>query len=79
MEGRIDLSAPIGKYIDGLPPRISKLTASQILSHTAGIRDAAVMFGSHDDPALGNEIRLWTDSWLFTDPGKIMSYSNPGW
>ncbi len=37
------------------------------------------MYGSHDDPALGKEIHAWTDEWLFTDPGAIMSYSNPGY
>jgi len=36
------------------------------------------MYGSHDDSALGAGIRAWTDAWLFTDPGKIFSYSNPG-
>ena len=29
------------------------ITANQLLSHTAGIRDEAPMYGSHDDGALG--------------------------
>jgi CubicO group peptidase (beta-lactamase class C family) len=78
VEGKIDLNARVDKYVTGLPPRISRLTANQLLSHTAGLRDAATMYGSHDDPALENEIHSWTDEWLFTDPGAIMSYSNPG-
>jgi CubicO group peptidase (beta-lactamase class C family) len=79
VEGKIDLNAPIGKYISGLAPKISRLTANQLLSHTAGIRDDAPMYGSHDDSALGAGIHAWTDAWLFTDPGKIISYSNPGY
>jgi len=79
VEGRIDLDAPIGKYIAGLPPRLSRVTAGQLLSHTAGIHDEAPMYGSHDDSALGAGIRSWTDDWLFTAPGKIFSYSNPGY
>ncbi len=78
VEGKIDLNAPVGNYLSGLAPKIAKVTANQLLSHTAGIRDSAVMYGSHDDPALGNEIHAWTDGWLFTEPGKILSYSNPG-
>ena len=79
VEGKLDLNAPIEKYIPGLPRRISQITANQLLSHTAGIRDEAPMYGSHDDSALGNGIRAWTDDWLFTSPGKIFSYSNPGY
>jgi CubicO group peptidase (beta-lactamase class C family) len=79
VEGKLDLNAPIEKYLPGLPGRISQVTASQLLSHTAGLRDEAPMFGSHDDSALGSGIRAWTDDWLFTSPGKIFSYSNPGY
>ncbi len=79
LEGKIDLNAPIGKYIQGLPPRLSQATANQLLSHTAGIHDEAPMYGLHDETALGNGIRAWTDGWLFTSPGRIFSYSNPGY
>ncbi len=79
VEGKIDLNAPIGKYLEFLPPKLSRITANQLLSHTAGILDTAPMYGSHDDAALGNGIRAWTDGWLFTSPGKIISYSNPGY
>ncbi len=78
-EGKIDLKAPVSKYISGLPPRLSQVTADQLLSHTAGILDTAPMYGSHDDEALGKGIRSWTDEWLFTSPGRIFSYSNPGY
>jgi CubicO group peptidase (beta-lactamase class C family) len=78
-EGKIDLKAPVGKYIAGLPPRLSKTTGDQLLSHTAGVLDTAPMYGSHDDDALGKGIRSWTDEWLFTSPGRIFSYSNPGY
>jgi CubicO group peptidase (beta-lactamase class C family) len=79
VEGKIDLNAPVGTYLKFLTPRLSQATANQLLSHTAGIHDAAPQYGSHDDSALGSEIRAWTDDWLFTSPGKIVSYSNPGY
>jgi CubicO group peptidase (beta-lactamase class C family) len=79
LEGKLDLNAPVGTYIGGLPPKISQVTANQLLSHTAGLHDEAPMYGPHDDEALGKGIRSWTDNWLFTSPGKIFSYSNPGY
>jgi CubicO group peptidase (beta-lactamase class C family) len=79
LEGKIDLNAPVGKYLSGLPPVISAITANQLLSHTAGVHDEAPMYGSHDDSALAAGIRKWTDDWLFTKPGRVYSYSNPGY
>lgn len=78
-QGKIKLDAPIGNYVKGLNPRIAAVTAHQLLSHTAGIIDEAPMFGRHDDAALGEEIRSWKEDKLFTEPGRIISYSNPGY
>jgi CubicO group peptidase (beta-lactamase class C family) len=79
VEGKIDLNAPVGKYVAGLPPTISRLTANQLLSHTAGLSDDDPFIGLHDDSALGAGIHSWTDSWLFTDPDKVWSYASPGY
>jgi CubicO group peptidase (beta-lactamase class C family) len=77
--GKIDLHEPVGKLIDGLPPRVAALTPHQLLTHTAGLADDGVMFGPHDDAALGAGIKRWKDSRLFTEPGDAFSYSNPGY
>jgi CubicO group peptidase (beta-lactamase class C family) len=37
------------------------------------------MYGDHDDSAMGRTIRSWKQDQLFTEPGKIISYSNPGY
>ena len=79
LEEKLSLEAPLGKYLAFLPPGVGRATAHQLLTHTAGIMDAAVMNGSHDDDALGAGIRGWTDAYLFTQPGRIFSYSNPGY
>ncbi len=79
LEKKIDLNAPVGRYIQGLDPAIARLTANQLLSHTSGLRDEAPMFGSHDESSLGEGIRKWKPDFLFTEPGKIYSYSNPGY
>ena len=78
-QGKINLNDPVGKYVQGLSPKVSQVTAHQLLSHTSGILDEAPMFGSNDDEALGKEVRGWKDDRLFTEAGKVYSYSNPGY
>ena len=78
LEGKIDLEAPVSRYISGLDVSVGKLTANQLMSHTSGLHDEAPMFGSHDEAALGNGIRRWKEDVLFAPPGRIYSYSNPG-
>ena len=77
--GAIDLHAAVGSYVTGLSAKVGQVTADQLLSHTSGFFDEAPMFGSHDETALEREVRAWTDSRFFTEPGKIFSYSNPGY
>jgi CubicO group peptidase (beta-lactamase class C family) len=43
------------------------------------LRDEAFSFGPHDDEALGRAISSWDGSMFFTDPGRVYSYSNPGY
>jgi CubicO group peptidase (beta-lactamase class C family) len=77
--GKLKLREPVSKLIDGLPPRIAKVTPHQLLTHTAGLADAAPMFGPHDEEALGEGIKKWTADRLFTQPGDVYSYANPGY
>ena len=78
-EGKLKLDDPMGKYAKGLSPKIAGLTAHQLLSHTAGLKDDAPMFGRHDDEALGETVRALKDDFLFAAPGRVFSYSNPGY
>jgi CubicO group peptidase (beta-lactamase class C family) len=77
--GKLKLDDPIGKHAKGLSPKIAQLTSHQLLSHTGGLRDDAVMFGQHDDAALGETARGLKDDFLFTEPSRIFSYSNAGY
>ena len=77
--GKLRLDEPVGKVIDGLPLKLAALTPHQLLTHTAGLADGGNMFGPHDDSALGDGIKKWTDDRFFTTPGDIISYSNPGY
>jgi len=38
-QGRLDLAAPIGRYLDGLPPAWRGVTLQQLLSHMSGLPD----------------------------------------
>jgi CubicO group peptidase (beta-lactamase class C family) len=77
--GAIDLSAPVGAYVSGLNAQVGRVTGDQLLSHQSGFFDEAPMFGSHDEMALEREVRSWSESRFFTEPGKVFSYSNPGY
>jgi CubicO group peptidase (beta-lactamase class C family) len=78
-EGKLKLDEPLGKYAKGLSPKIASLTAHQLLTHTAGLKDDAPMFGRHDDEALAETVRALNGDFLFAAPGRVFSYSNPGY
>jgi CubicO group peptidase (beta-lactamase class C family) len=78
-DGKLGMREPIGKYAKGLNPAVAALTCDQLLSHTGGLNDEAQMYGLHDDTALGETARGLTSELLFATPGKIYSYSNPGY
>jgi CubicO group peptidase (beta-lactamase class C family) len=78
-QGKLDLHAPVGSYVTGINAKVGRVTADQLLSHQSGFFDEAPMFGSHDETALENEIRSWGDNRFFAEPGRIYSYSNPGY
>ena len=78
-EGKLDLNAPIGRYVKGLSPKLSRVTAQQLLSETAGVKEDHLRLGLYNDAALGNIVRSWGDDWLIAEPGKIRSDSHPGY
>ncbi len=79
--GKLDINKPIGNYIKGLSPKLSGVTASELLSMTAGLKDISSVpqDGKWDyQSGLEKYVRSLNDSMLFTEPGEIFSYSNPG-
>jgi CubicO group peptidase (beta-lactamase class C family) len=79
--GRIDLHAPIGRYIPGLSPGIASITAHQLLSHTGGLAQRRPMIPDRAvaSPQLLEAAALVSDDFLFTEPGRVFSYANPGY
>jgi CubicO group peptidase (beta-lactamase class C family) len=76
-QGKIDLLRPVGDVVEGLPRFVSPLSAHQLLSHTAGIKDQPADFGLHDELALAAFPRGWSDDYRLSAPGLAFSYSNP--
>ncbi len=77
-EGKLDLQQPIGRIVPTLSGRVAQVTTHQLMTHNAGWLDNAVAYGRHDDLALGEQLRVVTDTMFFTAPGRVYSYSNPG-
>jgi CubicO group peptidase (beta-lactamase class C family) len=78
-EGRIDLHAPIGLHAMGLDASLAGLTVHQLLTHTAGLKDAGLLYGARTDAALSEALAGWGPEFLFTTPGEVFSYSNAGY
>jgi D-alanyl-D-alanine carboxypeptidase len=79
-EGKLDLNAPIARYVTELEGRrVGSVTTHQLLTHTAGWLDNAIPYGRMGEGALGEVMREVTDTLFFTEPGRVISYSNPGY
>jgi CubicO group peptidase (beta-lactamase class C family) len=77
--GRLGLDVPVRTYVKDLHPALGKVTLRQLLSHTAGMREASPSVQSKDDEGLGRMVRGWKGDYLFAPPGDVFSYSGPGY
>jgi CubicO group peptidase (beta-lactamase class C family) len=75
--GQLDLDAPVINYLPQFKVN-PKITVRQLLSHTAGLADAAEPFGRTDPAALRESIERLNPQSAFTSPGTVFSYANPG-
>jgi CubicO group peptidase (beta-lactamase class C family) len=79
-QGKLDLTAPISRYVPSLEgKRVGTVTTHQLLTHSAGWRDNAVAYGRMGEGALGEVMREVSDTLFMTEPGRVVSYSNPGY
>jgi CubicO group peptidase (beta-lactamase class C family)/predicted dienelactone hydrolase len=87
-EGKVDLDAPLTKYLPYFTladPDLSEVTIRRLLSHTAGMPDPIDWLAEYqdenlpnDEAALDNYVRSLGDQSLTYQPGEDWSYSNTG-
>jgi CubicO group peptidase (beta-lactamase class C family) len=83
--GRLSLDAPLERYLDDLPERARKITVTQLLQHTSGLKDywaLSALAGQHggdrrSQAAAVAMIRRQDD--LNFPPGERHLYSNSGY
>lgn len=85
-QGRLDVDAPITRYIDYFPDKGAPITTRQLLSHTAGIRHYGVCFCTpiwdyentrHFD-SVEAAVATFAGSPLLFKPGTAFAYSSYG-
>lgn len=79
-EGRLDLDAPIAKYVTELEGRnVGRVTTHQLLTHTAGYLNAFVANSRMGEGALGEVMREVTDTLQIAPAGSRFALSSPGY
>lgn len=81
--GRLALDRPVAEYLPWfrLPDAAAaaRITLRMLLTHTSGLPTIGVPFGSRDPEGLERHVRdEISQSQLVAPPGKLFSYSNPG-
>ena len=78
-QGKVDLQAPIVRYISDIDKSLANITVHQLLTHTSGLLDENADNGSTAASALKNYVMRLDRRSLFLPSGTAFSYSNPGY
>lgn len=79
-EGKVELAAPVSRYLDGLPPVWQGITIRQLLTHVSGLPDILNLLDrvTYGLPRDTNEEQIWTrlkSMPVSSPPGERFSYS----
>jgi CubicO group peptidase (beta-lactamase class C family) len=78
-QGKVDLRAPVGRYLTDLPERWGAPTLHQLMSHTSGLPDfeEAFDYGVYrETPSDGDFLKRLVDLPIEARPGQKWSYAN---
>lgn len=80
-EGRLDLDAPVQRYVPGFPAKRWPITVRQVAGHMAGIRHyrEGEFENQRPYPTLQDGLRMFQDDSLLFEPGTRFVYSSFGW
>jgi CubicO group peptidase (beta-lactamase class C family) len=73
--GKLDLDAPIGQYAR-VHPAVGRVTANQLISHTAGLRANHFTQPLWEDTDLSREVQSWDERVFVAEPGETYSHSH---
>ena len=81
--GKLDLDAPVQRYVPSFPEKQQPVTTRRVAGHIAGIRHYAanesVGEGQRHYDDVVDSLMIFQDDPLLFDPGERYSYSSYGW
>lgn len=86
-EGKVDLDAPVQKYVPNFPKKKYEITTRQVAGHTAGIRhykgtsepESPEFLSSKPYKDVNESLDIFKDDSLLFKPGEKFHYSTFGW
>ena len=80
-EGRLDLDAPVQRYVPGFPQKPWPVTTRQLAGHLAGIRhyNGREFYSAVRYPNVTAALDVFKDDSLIHQPGSRYAYSSYGW
>ncbi|RKG92363.1 class A beta-lactamase-related serine hydrolase [Corallococcus terminator] len=83
-DGRLDLDAPIQKYVPSFPVKPWPMTTRQLAGHLAGVRhyadkDEVIFKEAKHFSSITQALSLFQDDPLLYEPGTKYTYSSYGW
>ncbi|HEY4088836.1 MAG TPA: serine hydrolase domain-containing protein [Bryobacteraceae bacterium] len=84
-EGKIDLDAPVQRYVPDFPQKQWPITTRELAGHLAGIRHyseqdfAVTMQGAPHFESVSASLAIFKNDPLLFEPGTKYSYSSYGW
>jgi CubicO group peptidase (beta-lactamase class C family) len=80
-QGKVDLDAPVQRYVPSFPEKSYPITTRQLAGHLSGIRNYRgdePLLNRHFDSVLDG-LTLFAGDSLLSPPGTTFAYSSPGW
>jgi serine beta-lactamase-like protein LACTB len=80
-QGKLDLDAPVQKYVPSFPDKGARITARMLAGHLGGIRhykDQEFLISRHYDNVLAG-LQIFADDPLVAAPGTQFNYSSYGY